>query len=89
MGGAPEGTWIVATPGGPFSHAVYADKDYRGYLALLARRQAADARRGRRDDLVRVALGVMVAAGTSVGDEDLAVLAHAAVGALLPGMSGD
>lgn len=43
IGPAHAGSWIVATPGGQFSHAVYADKDYRGFLALLARRSSASA----------------------------------------------
>lgn len=85
MGGARAGNWIVSTPGGPFSYAVYSDRDYRGFLALLAAKdRAAGAGRDRRENLARRVLAAMVAAGTGVSTEDLAVLADAAVGAVLP-----
>jgi hypothetical protein len=85
MGGARAGSWIVATPGGPFSYAVYSDKDYRGFLALLAAKDRAESvGEDRRDDLARRVLVAMVAAGTGVSAEELAVLADAVADALLP-----
>jgi hypothetical protein len=88
IGGARAGTWIVATPGGPFSHAVYSDRDYRGLMALMARRGDADTVLSRRDLVARVMAG-MEAAGTGASAADLAVLADTAVRVVLPGLDAE
>lgn len=44
-GKAREGSWIVSTPENDPGFAVYFDRDYRGFLALLARREGGAAAR--------------------------------------------
>lgn len=93
IGPAHAGSWIVATPGGLFSHAVYADRDYRGFLALMA--DAGREIRGeevtRREGLVARVFEAMAAAGSGVDPAVLSLLAAAAVDALdaeLRGLDG-
>jgi hypothetical protein len=85
IGPARAGSWIVATPGGLFSHAVYADRDYRGFLALMANAGHGIVREeaSPREHLVGRALDAMTAAGSGLDRAVLAALAAAAVDALI------
>jgi len=44
-GKAREGSWIVSTPEDAPGFAIYFDRDYRGFLALLERREGGAAAR--------------------------------------------
>lgn len=79
------GLWIVATPGGQFSHAVYSDRDYRGFLALLGRSGERGASDSRREVVYGRVEAAMRRVGAPVEDAVLLELAEAAVAEFMRG----